>query len=507
MFHKTCITGLLLLKPLILIFFFISDLVLDTASKYVSLAEKKFEYSRARNPVDKCDRGYVTFLNEVPSLWGQHGVDILPPSPEPDVIHYLDLPVKKPVLGKVLYGTQEAMKQLMTENKFDEKDTGIILCPEKMVTSEKYGYTYKKVVSYEKSFSLGHGAFGKAGVIVDKSSQASIVKKKIKRSAFRPEEVLVPLYLTHPCLMEIHGCILQEGKFVEVFMNFAGFSFNKVVADENMRKLLTEQNIMDIGRQGYGALDYLRRMRVMHLDIKPQNLCLSWNVGRAFYDLKICDFGACMRTADPIHSKGWTPAYMAPEQCRYVLDKKGYKGRWSEGELEISSQADLYSFGSSLLYLCFRLHCIPKFFPSHNDVEIIIGVASNPTVLQKFVLNSWDPKFKEVLLKSFCAHPRGRLYPAQAIQILSGHDPFSCPVTVPMTDRIVRKRKASSMSVEDMEVDSPPPPKKIPTHVEEMEEDVDTPDVIIIDDPESLENLSVGSSPAGNLPDLDTLFN
>lgn len=47
-------------------------------------------------------------------------------------------------------------------------------------------------------------------------------------------------------------------------------------------------------------------------------------------------------------------------------------------------------------------------------------VAKNPTVLQKFVLDSWDPKLKEVLLKSFCAHPRERLCPAQAIQILCG---------------------------------------------------------------------------------------
>lgn len=85
-------------------------------------------------------------------------------------------------------------------------------------------------------------------------------------------------------------------------------------------------------------------------------------------------------------------------------------------------------------------------------------------------------------------------------------DPVSRSFTAPMTDQSVRKRKASCLSVEDMEVDPPPPPKKIPTHVEEMEEEVGSPEVIIIDDPESSENLSPRGSPVGNLPDLDTLF-
>lgn len=49
----------------------------------------------------------------------------------------------------------------------------------KMTTSGKNGYRYEKFVSYEKSFSLGHGAFGKATVIMDKTSQASFVKKKV----------------------------------------------------------------------------------------------------------------------------------------------------------------------------------------------------------------------------------------------------------------------------------------------------------------------------------------
>lgn len=108
--------------------------------------------------------------------------------------------------------------------------------------------------------------------------------------------------------------------------------------------------------------------------ISAQNLCLYWNNGRGFFDLKICDFGACMRAGDPIRSKGWTPAYMAPEQCRYVVGKAGHKGQWSEGEMEISGQADVHSFGSSLLYLCYWLHCIPKLFPSHSDIQIIIEV-------------------------------------------------------------------------------------------------------------------------------------
>lgn len=75
-------------QKLYIVFFFFPGF---DVLKYVSLAERKWPPSPAKNPADKLACQPVTFLNQVPDLWDENGVEILPPSPEPDT--------RKPALG------------------------------------------------------------------------------------------------------------------------------------------------------------------------------------------------------------------------------------------------------------------------------------------------------------------------------------------------------------------------------------------------------------------------
>jgi fused len=74
---------------------------------------------------------------------------------------------------------------------------------------------------------------------------------------------------------------------------------------------LPEIEIQRIAKQMVNALDYLHSQRIIHRDIKPQNILIAGN-GR----VKLCDFGfaRCMslNTIVLTSIKG-TPLYMAPE--------------------------------------------------------------------------------------------------------------------------------------------------------------------------------------------------
>ena len=74
---------------------------------------------------------------------------------------------------------------------------------------------------------------------------------------------------------------------------------------------LTETVVRDIAGQLVGALHYLHTHRIIHRDMKPQNILLS-----ASGSVKLCDFGFARSLSAQtfmVTSIKGTPLYMAPE--------------------------------------------------------------------------------------------------------------------------------------------------------------------------------------------------
>jgi serine/threonine protein kinase len=92
--------------------------------------------------------------------------------------------------------------------------------------------------------------------------------------------------------------------------------------------LLEDDRIIKIAKQIAMALQYLHKKKILHCDLKSQNILLNddWTV-------KICDFGLARykeKFQKDNHGKIGTPHWMAPEILR--------------GE-KYEEAADVYSFG------------------------------------------------------------------------------------------------------------------------------------------------------------------
>ncbi len=100
----------------------------------------------------------------------------------------------------------------------------------------------------------------------------------------------------------------------------------------------SEAMLIDVARQVAEALDYVHRHKMVHRDVKPENVMMASD-GVA----KLCDFGLAKSQTNDSQSltqAGYvvgTPYYMSPEQVTGVKD--------------LDIRADLYSLGATLYFL------------------------------------------------------------------------------------------------------------------------------------------------------------
>ena len=137
--------------------------------------------------------------------------------------------------------------------------------------------------------------------------------------------------LSHPNIVPIYN-VEERDNLVYFIMAF--------IAGDNLATRLQRMGALDhtevrkILREVADALAYAHKRNVVHRDIKPDNILLDNDSGRAM----VTDFGIARALTDTGDSRltatGMaigTPAYMSPEQ--------------SAGESEIDGRSDLYSLG------------------------------------------------------------------------------------------------------------------------------------------------------------------
>jgi serine/threonine-protein kinase len=137
--------------------------------------------------------------------------------------------------------------------------------------------------------------------------------------------------LSHPNIVPIYN-VEERDNLVFFIMAF--------IAGDNLATKLLKEGAMEPGevrkvlREVADALAYAHKRNVVHRDIKPDNILIDSDTGRAM----VTDFGIARALTDTGDSRltatGMaigTPAYMSPEQ--------------SAGETQIDGRSDLYSLG------------------------------------------------------------------------------------------------------------------------------------------------------------------
>ncbi|CAL8303409.1 unnamed protein product [Lota lota] len=175
------------------------------------------------------------------------------------------------------------------------------------------GWMYREGLEYDSLRHIQNGSYGDVVCIQDRRTGFQCAAKRVAQRHFSSEEVSTWSALDSPHVIRLLG-VVSEGPNVVLFMDLKPGCLAQVLKE---RVSLPEDLALHYLRQVLWALEHLHQRRVLHLDVKADNVLLSADGRNTF----LCDFGLS-ETCD-LNGKStrtyWGPAFpgtethMAPE--------------------------------------------------------------------------------------------------------------------------------------------------------------------------------------------------
>jgi eukaryotic-like serine/threonine-protein kinase len=193
---------------------------------------------------------------------------------------------------------------------------------------------------YEVEGELGRGGMGIVYRARDTRLKRTVAVKLLPPElAYRTEiksrflrEAEMAAQLSHPNIVPIYSVDEKDGLVFFIMACVDGDNLAKQMAT---RGPLPVAEVRRILREVSGALAFAHARKFIHRDIKPDNILIDKDDGRAI----VTDFGIARAVQDGAETRLTatgiaigTPAYMSPEQCA--------------GDREIDGRADLYALGT-----------------------------------------------------------------------------------------------------------------------------------------------------------------
>ena len=166
-------------------------------------------------------------------------------------------------------------------------------------------------------------------VLLPEESETEEMRERFRREARTAAK------LTHPAIIPLYTFGAAEGMMYFVMGYVQGESLA-----ERLRRVgkLGADEVRRIVSDVAGALDYAHKQGVVHRDVKPDNVLLDDESGRAMLaDFGIAKASASGQTLTELGAIVGTPYYMSPEQA--------------SGERTIDGRSDIYSLGVMAYHL------------------------------------------------------------------------------------------------------------------------------------------------------------
>ncbi|XP_040885315.1 uncharacterized protein LOC121175568 [Toxotes jaculatrix] len=175
---------------------------------------------------------------------------------------------------------------------------------------------YREGEEYSIVHHIQNGSYGDVFCVRDKRTGFECAAKRIPLSHFSSEEVSTWSALNSPRVVELFGAV-REGLNVVLFMDLKPACLAQLLREMNS---LPEDLALHYLHQSLGALEHLHHRKVLHLDVKVDNVLLSADCRDTF----LCDFGL----SETLDDSGWstkafrgaafpgTETHMAPEVAR-----------------------------------------------------------------------------------------------------------------------------------------------------------------------------------------------
>ena len=228
--------------------------------------------------------------------------------------------------------------------------------------------------AYDLEDEIGRGGSGIVYRAVDRRLKRSVALKILPPDlAFRSDtrerfmrEAETAANLSHPNIVPIFSVDEREGLAWFVMALVEGENIGDRVRNRGPLPFADVRRIM---REVSDALAYAHVRGVVHRDIKPDNILLDAQSGRAL----VTDFGIARATTEGesrLTATGTaigTPSYMSPEQCA--------------GERELDGRSDLYSLGAVAYYM---IAGQPPFDGPSTPVIMMKQVTEKPVPVSRY---------------------------------------------------------------------------------------------------------------------------
>ncbi|GAB1598160.1 serine/threonine-protein kinase 36-like [Argonauta hians] len=275
---------------------------------------------------------------------------------------------------------------------------------------------------------IGEGSYGKVYRGQRKFS-ANVVALKFITKLGKSErelqvlsqEIEIMRNLQHEHIVQLLDSFETEEEFV-VVMDYADGELYQILEDDGS---LPEDQVQHVACQLVSALYYLHSHRILHRDMKPQNILLSKGE-----KVKLCDFGFAramgFNTLVLTSVKG-TPLYMAPE----IVEEQPY-----------DHNADLWALGC-ILYELFT--GMPPFY-TNNIFQLASLIVKDPVPWPK----NMSPVFKDFLQGLLSKNSQNRLswpellnhpFVSRGIHVSEEDMKRPSPFTQPLTASMVLKKE------------------------------------------------------------------
>lgn len=207
----------------------------------------------------------------------------------------------------------------------------------------RFSYEDLKVATENFSKKLGEGGFGSVFEGTLKDGTKIAVKcldglTQVKKSFVAEVETIGSIH--HVNLVRLIGfCVEKSHGWILVYEYMCNGSLDRWIYQKreegtNLDWKCRKKVVLDIAK----GLSYLHedcRQKIIHLDIKPQNILLDEN-----YNAKVADFGLSKlvdrNQSQVMTTMRGTPGYLAPEWLNSIITEK----------------VDVYSFGVVVLEIC-----------------------------------------------------------------------------------------------------------------------------------------------------------
>ncbi|NXO55282.1 NEK1 kinase, partial [Aramus guarauna] len=296
---------------------------------------------------------------------------------------------------------------------------------------------------YIKVRKIGEGSFGKAILVKAKENGQQYVIKEINISKMSNKEreesrreVAVLANMKHPNIV-LYRESFEENGCLYIVMDYCegGDLFKKINAQKGV--LFSEDQILDWFVQICLALKHIHDRKILHRDIKSQNIFLTKDG-----TIQLGDFGIARvlnSTAELARTCIGTPYYLSPEICQ----NKPY-----------NNKSDIWALGCVLYEMCTLKHA----FEAGNMKNLVLKIISGPfppvsmhysydlrnLLSQLFKRNPRNrPSVNSILEKSFIAKRVEKFLTPQLIaeefnhKIFQKFGPHAAPAKRPAQEQIL----------------------------------------------------------------------